>query len=44
MSNFATQKREYQQIKNNKTMKKLNAYFFSYYFYFASDCKAGSCV
>ena len=25
-------------------MKKLNAYFFSYYFYFASNCKAGSCV
>ena len=25
-------------------MEKLNAYFFNYYFYFASNCKAGSCV
>ena len=25
-------------------MKKFNAFFFSYYFYFANNCKAGSCV
>ena len=29
---------------NVKTMKKFNAFFFSYYFYFANNCKAGSCV
>ena len=32
-----------QKIKE-RTMKKFNAYFYSFYFYFASNCKAGSCV
>jgi hypothetical protein len=36
---FAPDKNKKQEI-----MSQLNVYFYGYYFYFASNCEAGSCV
>ena len=32
------------KTKKTRIMSMLNAYFYGYYFYFTSNCEAGSCV
>lgn len=34
----------YRKRNNNDNMIAMNAYFYGFYFYFASNCEAGSCV
>lgn len=34
----------YRKRNNNDNMVAMNAYFYGFYFYFASNCEAGSCV